>query len=122
MPLPIQSTMKVTHDWGSDFVLASNSTDVSYHAVRAYYKIYQQLRREHPDLLLEICNDGGRMVDFGSAAHGDYFSITDTYDPFQTGAPFTTQAMFCRQRCWSATSRNGRCPLRRIFYTCCAAA
>jgi alpha-galactosidase len=85
---PIQSTMKVTHDWGSDFVLASNSTDVSYHAVRAYYKIYEQLRREHPELLLEICNDGGRMVDFGSAAHGDYFSITDTYDPLSNRRAF----------------------------------
>ena len=78
---PNRSTMQVIHDWGSDFVLASNSTDVSYHAVRAYYDIYEKTRKEHPGLLFEICNDGGRMVDFGSAAHGDYFSITDTYDP-----------------------------------------
>jgi hypothetical protein len=85
---PIMSTMKVTHDWGSDFVAASNSTDVSYYSVRAYYKIYEGLRREHPELLLEICNDGGRMVDFGSAAHGDYFSITDTYDPLSNRRAF----------------------------------
>src|SRR5581483_1012200 len=57
-----------------------NSTDVSSHAVRAYYEIYSHLRKQHPDLLFEICNDGGRMVDFGSASHGDYFSITDSYD------------------------------------------
>jgi alpha-galactosidase len=73
---------------GSDFVLASNSTDVSYHAVRSYYDIYEQTRREHPGLLFEICNDGGRMVDFGSAAHGDYFSITDTYDPLSNRRAF----------------------------------
>ena len=85
---PNRSTMKVSHDWGSDFVLASNSTDVSYHAVRAYYDIYEQTRREHPGLLFEICNDGGRMVDFGSAAHGDYFSITDTYDPLSNRRAF----------------------------------
>jgi len=85
---PNRSTMKVAHDWGSDFVLASNSTDVSYHAVRAYYDIYEQTRREHPGLLFEICNDGGRMVDFGSAAHGDYFSITDTYDPLSNRRAF----------------------------------
>lgn len=78
---PNQSTIKVAHEWGSNFVTASNSTDVSYHAVRAYYDIYAHTRAEHPGLLFEICNDGGRMVDFGSAAHGDYFSITDTYDP-----------------------------------------
>jgi alpha-galactosidase len=65
-----------------------NSTDVSYHAVRGYYEIYSQVRREHPELLLEICNDGGRMVDFGSASHGDYFSITDSYDPLSNRRAF----------------------------------
>jgi alpha-galactosidase len=85
---PDRSTMNLKHDWGSDFVLASNSTDVSYHAVRAYYDIYEQTRREHPGLLFEICNDGGRMVDFGSAAHGDYFSITDSYDPLSNRRAF----------------------------------
>ncbi|MGA7341680.1 MAG: alpha-galactosidase [Terracidiphilus sp.] len=85
---PDRSTMRIIHDWGSDFVLASNSTDVSYHAVRAYYDIYERLRREHPGLLFEICDDGGRMVDFGSAAHGDYFSITDTYDPLSNRRAF----------------------------------
>jgi alpha-galactosidase len=73
---------------GSYIVLSSNSTDVSYHAVRAYYDIYADLRRRHPNLLLEICNDGGRMVDFGSAAHGDYFSITDGYDPLSNRRAF----------------------------------
>jgi hypothetical protein len=85
---PNRSTMRVIHDWASDFVLASNSTDVSYHAVRAYYDIYEKVRREHPGLLFEICNDGGRMIDFGSAAHGDYFSITDTYDPLSNRRAF----------------------------------
>lgn len=85
---PNRSTMRVTHDWGADFVSASNSTDVSYHATRAYYRIYQQLRQEHPGLLFEICDDGGRMVDFGSASHGDYFSITDTYDPLSNRRAF----------------------------------
>jgi alpha-galactosidase len=80
--------MRITHDSGFDFVLASNSTDVSYHATRAYYSIYDQVRREHPSLLFEICNDGGRMVDFGSAAHGDYFSITDAYDPLSNRRAF----------------------------------
>lgn len=74
--------------WGSYWVDSSNSTDVSYHAVRAYYDIYSTLRRVHPSLRFEVCNDGGRMVDFGSAAHGDYFSITDTYDPLSNRRAF----------------------------------
>jgi hypothetical protein len=74
--------------WGSYWVDSTNSTDVSYHAVRAYYDIYSKLRHDHPGLRFEICNDGGRMVDFGSAAHGDYFSITDTYDPVSNRRAF----------------------------------
>jgi hypothetical protein len=74
--------------WGSYWVDSSNSTDVSYHAVRAYYEIYSKLRHDHPGLRFEMCNDGGRMVDFGSAAHGDYFSITDTYDPLSNRRAF----------------------------------
>jgi alpha-galactosidase len=61
---------------------------VSYHAVHAYYDIYSELRKHHPGLLLEACNDGGRMVDFGTAAHVDYFSITDTYDPLSNRRAF----------------------------------
>jgi Melibiase len=74
--------------WGSYWVDSSNSTDVSYHAVHAYYDIYTQLRKDHPGILLEVCNDGGRMIDFGSAAHADYFSITDTYDPLSNRRAF----------------------------------
>lgn len=85
---PDPARMNVQHYEGEDIVTSSNSTDVSYHAVRAYYRIYEQLRRDHPGLLLEICNDGGRMVDFGTAAHGDYFSITDTYNPLANRRAF----------------------------------
>ena len=74
--------------WGAYWVDSSNSTDVSYHAVRAYYDIYSKMRKQHPGLMFEICADGGRMVDFGTAAHGDYFSITDTYDPVSNRRAF----------------------------------
>jgi alpha-galactosidase len=79
---------RITNAASSFFVDGPNSTDVSYHAVRAYYSIYSTLRKNHPGILLEICNDGGRMVDFGSAAHGDYLSITDTYDPLSNRRAF----------------------------------
>jgi hypothetical protein len=75
-------------DEGFQWLDGPNSTDVSYHAARAYYDIYRTLKRAHPDLLLEICNDGGRMVDFGSAAVGDYFSIVDAYDPLSNRQAF----------------------------------
>jgi len=78
----------VYKSWGAYWVDSSNSTDVSYHTVRAYYDIHSKLRKGHPGLLFEICADGGRMVDFGSAAHGDYFSITDSYDPLSNRRAF----------------------------------
>ncbi len=70
------------------WVDGSNSTDVSLHATRAYYEIQTSLRLAHPGMMLEICNDGGRMVDFGSAAHGDYFSMVDSYDPLSNRQAF----------------------------------
>jgi alpha-galactosidase len=85
-PSPQQTILKREASW--TFVLNPNSTDVSYHATRAYYEIQTKLRKQHPGLLLEICNDGGRMVDFGSAAHGDYFSVTDAYDPLSNRRAF----------------------------------
>jgi hypothetical protein len=85
---PQAASQRVYEDSGYLWVDGSNSTDVSYHATRAYYRVYERLRARHPQLLLELCNDGGRMVDFGSAAHGDYFSITDTYDPLSNRRAF----------------------------------
>jgi hypothetical protein len=85
---PDPASLRIYEDSGFLWVEGSNSTDVSYYATRAYYEIYAQLRRRHPNLLLEICNDGGRMIDFGSAAHGDYFSLTDTYDPLANRRAF----------------------------------
>ena len=85
---PDPGTLRVSQDSGYVWVEGSNSTDVSDHATRAYYRIYEELRERHPGLLLELCNDGGRMMDFGSAAHGDYFSVTDTYDPLSNRRAF----------------------------------
>jgi alpha-galactosidase len=85
---PDPATLRVYPDSGYLWVDGSNSTDVSDHATRAYYRIYEGLRARHPRLLLEVCDDGGRMVDFGSAGHGDYFSATDTYDPLSNRRAF----------------------------------
>ncbi len=85
---PAAKQMSTVEGNGIHMPDTTNSTDVSYHAVQAYYDIYSQMRQEHPGLIFEICNDGGRMVDFGSASHGDYFSITDTYDPLSNRRAF----------------------------------
>ena len=85
---PDPAHTRVYEDSGFLWADGSNDTDVSYYATRAYYDIQSHLRELYPTLLLEICNDGGRMVDFGSAAHGDYFSISDAYDPVSNRRAF----------------------------------
>jgi hypothetical protein len=85
---PDPASLAVYEDAGFLWADGSNATDVSYHATLGYYSLYRRLRAHHPSLLLEVCNDGGRMVDFGSAAHGDYFSMTDTYDPLSNRRAF----------------------------------
>ena len=85
---PDPAHLKIYEDSGFLWADSSNATDVSYHATLAYYDVQSQLRKQYPNLLLEICNDGGRMVDFGSAAHGDYFSISDAYDPLSNRRAF----------------------------------
>jgi hypothetical protein len=85
-PDPARTVIETEGSW--PFVLSTNSADVSLRATNAYYDIQDSLRRAHPGLLLEVCNDGGRMVDFGSAAHADYFSITDAYDPVSNRRAF----------------------------------
>ena len=37
---------------GLDMTNDDSSTDVSYHATRAYYEIYSELRKQHPNILL----------------------------------------------------------------------
>jgi len=85
-PDPAHTVLETEGPW--PFVVSTNSADVSLRAANAYYGVQDALRRAHPGLLLEVCNDGGRMVDFGSAAHGDYFSITDAYDPVSNRRAF----------------------------------
>jgi alpha-galactosidase len=85
---PDPTNLRIEMEGVWPFVISTNSADVSLRATEAYYAVQESLRKQHPGLLLEVCNDGGRMVDFGSAAHADYFSITDAYDPLSNRQAF----------------------------------
>lgn len=56
-------------------------SDIAYRAAEGYYAVYDAVRRAHPDLLLEDCVNGGRMVDYGVLRRANYVSISDTYTP-----------------------------------------
>ena len=56
-------------------------SDISYRAALGYYRVYDELRHKHPNILLEDCVNGGRMVDYGVLKRVNYISISDTYTP-----------------------------------------
>jgi len=62
--------------------------DVGYRAAQGYYRVYDTLRAENPDLLFENCVNGGHMVDYGAVRRCHYISITDTYDPLSNRRAF----------------------------------
>lgn len=62
--------------------IPSDPVDVSRAAADGYYAVYDQLRKENPNLLFEDCVNGGRMVDFGVAKRVHYICVTDSYDPW----------------------------------------
>ena len=66
----------------------SSPLDVAFQAARAYYRIYDTLRAENPELLFENCVNGGHMVDYGVVRRTHYISITDTYDPISNRRAF----------------------------------
>jgi hypothetical protein len=65
-----------------------SSVDVAYRAAQGYYKVYDMLRAENPNLLFENCVNGGHMVDYGAVRRCHYISITDTYDPLSNRRAF----------------------------------
>ena len=63
------------------------------------------------------------MVDFGSAAHGDYFSITDTYDPLSNRRAFyDTSHVLPAAMLESLCGEVAHAAIWKTSATCCAAA
>ena len=71
-----------------DHLHTNSATDASFRSAEGYYKVYDTLRAENPELLFEDCVNGGRMVDYGVLRRCHYVSITDTYDPLSNRRAF----------------------------------
>ena len=65
-----------------------SAIDAGYRAAEGYYRVYDTLRSENPNLLFENCVNGGRMIDYGAVRRCHYISITDTYDPLSNRRAF----------------------------------
>jgi alpha-galactosidase len=72
----------------TDHAHTNARVDVAFRAAQGYYHVYDELRKENPNLLFEDCVNGGQMVDFGVIRRVHYISITDTYDPLSNRRAF----------------------------------
>ncbi|MDO8683685.1 MAG: alpha-galactosidase [Armatimonadota bacterium] len=59
--------------------IPNDSVDVSRAAAEGYYAVYDQLRKENPNLLFEDCVNGGRLFDFGVAKRAHYICMSDDF-------------------------------------------
>ncbi len=60
-----------------------NSEDAWFYQVLSFYEILDELRRRNPDLLIECCEGGGRIMDFGVFRRAHILWVHDdirTYD------------------------------------------
>lgn len=55
-------------------------TDTTRASAEGYYWVYDELRKDNPQLLFENCVNGGRIVDYGIAKRTHYVCSTDVYD------------------------------------------
>ena len=54
--------------------------DGEWASTAGYYTVLDEIRRRHPDLVLENCWDGGSMMDFGMVARHDTSATNDMND------------------------------------------
>jgi alpha-galactosidase len=60
---------------------SSGALDLDGAHVANLYRIYEQLRRDHPHVLIEACAGGGARTDLGMAARADVFWPSDNTGP-----------------------------------------
>lgn len=72
----------------TDHAHTASKPDIAFRAAQGYYRVYDELRKDNPNLLFEDCVNGGQMVDFGVIRRVHYISITDTYDPLSNRRAF----------------------------------
>ncbi|MHC4122853.1 MAG: alpha-galactosidase [Planctomycetota bacterium] len=66
----------------------NNEGDISHRAAQGYYKVHKTLLKEFPNLIIENCVNGGRMVDFGAVKYSHYTCANDKYDPMSLRRAF----------------------------------
>ncbi|MHC4123968.1 MAG: alpha-galactosidase [Planctomycetota bacterium] len=94
----IKETSRIVQEYGIDMlehdqqILVQNCTrknhghtgspgDISHRAAQGYYKVHKSLLEKFPNLLIENCMNGGRMIDFGVIKYCHYVCSSDSYNP-----------------------------------------
>ena len=61
--------------------IPGDKVDTARSAANGYFEVYDQLRKENPNLIFENCVNGGRFIDFGIVKRNHYVCLSDDYHP-----------------------------------------
>lgn len=68
---------------GSTYLAPDKQNEFFIRYTMGLNNIYEKLRKNYPELVLQICSSGGGRVDFGSLKYGQEFWASDNTDPLQ---------------------------------------
>lgn len=80
--------MVVSHCLREDHEHTQHPSDVAYRSCLGYYALQEELLKNYPELLLENCVNGGRMLDLGAVRRAHYLCLTDRYFPLAARRSF----------------------------------
>lgn len=62
---------------GSEYLSADDQSHFWIEYTKSLYKIYEQIREKHPEIIIQLCSSGGGRLDFGALKYHDEFWASD---------------------------------------------
>lgn len=66
---------------GSEYLASDRQTHFWIDYVKGLYSVYERIRAEHPDIMIQLCSSGGGRLDFGALRYHDEFWASDNTSP-----------------------------------------
>lgn len=69
--------------FGSEYLSADRQSHFWVDYTRGLYSVYERIRREFPDIEIQLCSSGGGRVDYGALPYHDEFWTSDDTDAYE---------------------------------------
>lgn len=66
---------------GSDYLKDDEQTHFWIEYTKGLYKVYERIRKSHPEVMIQLCSSGGGRLDFGALRFHDEFWPSDNTNP-----------------------------------------